>query len=135
MKKAAAITDNDLFSTDIEKTSKNTRITQIERVTESFIFAGSKGFYQIEAYTSFQVTCLHSYISNLERNGIKFNRIWISHKNSSGYYTPFKRYWIADEQSFNNAVQLLNVQRAKRGLAPRNDIPEFKEINIKGDHL
>ena len=114
MKKAATHQGNDSSSLRTEKSIKLKRQTQKEKVLKVFTTEGNTGFYQIEAYQTFQVTCLHSYISNLEKQGVRFNRKWIAHKNIDGGQTPFMRYWIADDESLKKAISIVNFLRAKR---------------------
>ena len=127
MKKAATHQGNDSSSLRTEKSIKLKRQTQKEKVLEAFINEGNTGFYQIEAYQTFQVTCLHSYISNLEKQGVRFNRKWIAHKNIDGGQTPFMRYWIADDESLKKAISIVNFLRAKRGMHP---IPPSDYFNL-----
>jgi hypothetical protein len=125
MNKAAAKSNNDSTSLDTNKSTKIKPITQKEKVLTYFVRAGNYGYYQIEAYKVFQVTCLHSYISNLEKQGLKFNRKLIQHINSAGGKTHFMRYWIANEQAHQRAVKMIKLSRSQRGAATLLDLPPY----------
>jgi hypothetical protein len=96
-----------------------------EKALEAFLRAGRHGFYQIPAYKTFTVTCLHTYISNFEKKGLKFDRVRIKHLNLDGDYTPFMRYWLADESAYKLALSMVNEMRSKRGEEPLSDIPPY----------
>lgn len=127
MKKAATKTGNDSYSLDMKKTSSNKPSKQKvkEKALEAFLRAGLSGYYQIEAYPAFQVTCLHTYISNFQKQGIKFNRKRIAHLNSDGGHTMFMCYWLADQEAYNKALSTVNFMRSQRGVEPLNDLPPY----------
>jgi hypothetical protein len=99
-----------------------------EKALEAFLRAGRQGFYQIPAYNIFQVTCLHTYISNFEKQGILFDRKRITHLNSGGGETSFTRYWLADQDAYNKALKMVNFLRSKRGLEPLEDMPPYLHL-------
>ena len=76
MNTAASPTKSHSTSLDTKNNTSNKLPKQKvkEKALEAFLRAGSYGFYQIPAYKIFQVTCLHTYISNFEKQGIKFAR-------------------------------------------------------------
>ena len=130
MKKAAAKSNDNFFSL---RTEKNTNIKPPkqkvkEKALEAFLRSGRHGFYQIPAYKTFQVTCLHTYISNFEKQGIKFARKRISHLNSGGGETSFTRYWLADEHAYDKALDMVNFLRSQRGLEPLEDMPPYPHL-------
>jgi hypothetical protein len=102
-----------------------------EKALEAYLRAGRQGFYQIPAYNTFQVTCLHSYISNFEKQGIMFDRKRITHVNSSGGTTPFMNYWLADEDAYKKALTMVNLLRSQRSLEPLEDIPPYQHLAKK----
>ncbi|MGY8896535.1 MAG: hypothetical protein ACKVI8_00775 [Paraglaciecola sp.] len=120
MKKAATQPSNDSlsFSLDTKKISSNKRKTQKEKTLEAFIKAGQDGFYQIPAYSAFQTTCLHTVVSNFQKEGIMFARKSVAHRNSDGGVTTFTQYWLQDDEAILRALTMLNHLRAKRGLTP-----------------
>jgi hypothetical protein len=125
MKKATTQKNVDSFSLDTKKTIsiKPAKQKVKEKALEAFLRAGRHGFYQIPAYNTFQVTCLHTYISNFEKQGILFDRERITHINSGSGNTSFTRYWLADEDAYDKASDMVNFLRLQRGLEPLNDIP------------
>jgi hypothetical protein len=130
MKKAAAKSNDNSFSL---RTENNTNIEPPkqkvkEKALEAFLRAGRHGFYQIPAYNTFQVTCLHTYISNFEKQGIMFDRKRITHVNSGGGNTSFTRYWLADEHAYDKALDMVNFLRSQRGLEALNDIPPYAHL-------
>jgi hypothetical protein len=118
MKKAATQPSNDSLSLDTKKISSNKRKTQKEKTLEAFLKAGQDGFYQIQAYSAFQTTCLHTVVSNFQKEGIMFARKSVAHRNSDGGETTFTLYWLEDDEAILRALTKLNYLRAKRGLPP-----------------
>jgi hypothetical protein len=110
-----------LETTNIEPPKQKVK----EKALEAFLRSGRHGFYQISAYSTFQVTCLHTYISNFEKQGILFDRKRITHLNSGGGETSFTRYWLADQDAYNKALKMVNLLRSQRGLEPLEDIPPY----------
>jgi hypothetical protein len=100
-----------------------------EKALEAFLRSGRHGFYQIPAYNTFQVTCLHTYVSNFEKQGILFDRERITHINSGGGNTSFARYWLADEDAYDKALGMVNFLRSQRGLEPLNDVPPYTTLS------
>ncbi|MFT6992552.1 MAG: hypothetical protein ACJASL_004552 [Paraglaciecola sp.] len=129
--KAATPKSNDSFSLDTKKniSVKLPKQKVKEKALEAFLRTGRHGFYQIPAYNTFQVTCLHTYISNFEKQGVLFDRERITHINSGGGNTSFTRYWLADEDAYDKALDMVNFLRSQRGLEPLNDIPPFVILN------
>jgi hypothetical protein len=127
MKKAATQSNDNSLSLRNEKiiSIKPPKQKVKEKALEAFLRAGRHGFYQISAYSTFQVTCLHTYISNFEKQGILFDRKRITHLNSGGGETSFTRYWLADQDAFNKALKMVNLLRSQRGLEPLEDIPPY----------
>lgn len=120
MNKAATNYSDDSISLSTKKisTKKTTKQSVNERVIEGFIRVGNAGFYQIEGYQHLKITCLHTYVSNLEKQGIKFDRKYIKHKNSDGGHTQFMRYWLADDDARKAALVRLSEMRVKRNAPP-----------------
>jgi hypothetical protein len=114
-----------LETTNIEPPKQKVK----EKALEAFLRAGRHGFYQIPAYNTFQVTCLHSYISNFKKQGIIFDRKRITHVNSGGSNTSFTRYWIADEDAYEKALDMVNFLRSQRGLEPLEDVPTYQTLS------
>jgi hypothetical protein len=126
-KKAATTSDDNSFSLHTKKTISIEPPKQKvkEKALEAFLRVGRHGFYQISAYNTFQVTCLHTYISNFEKQGIMFDRKRITHVNSAGGNTSFTRYWLANECAYEKALDMVNFLRSQRSLAPLEDIPTY----------
>jgi hypothetical protein len=114
-----------LETTNIEPPKQKVK----EKALEAFLRSGINGFYQIPAYNTFQVTCLHSYISNFKKQGIMFDRKRITHVNSVGSNTFFMRYWIADEDAYEKALDMVNFLRSQRGLEPLEDVPPYQTLS------
>jgi hypothetical protein len=113
-----------LETTNIEPPKQKVK----EKALEAFLRSGRHGFYQIPAYNTFQVTCLHTYISNFEKQGIMFDRKRITHVNSGGGNTSFTRYWLANEDAYDKALDMVNFLRSQRGLEPLNDITPYPHL-------
>jgi hypothetical protein len=113
-----------LETTNIEPPKQKVK----EKALEAFLRAGRHGFYQIPAYNTFQVTCLHTYISNFEKQGIMFDRKRITHVNSVGGNTSFTRYWLSDEYAYEKALDMVNFLRSQRGLEPLEDMPPYTHL-------
>jgi hypothetical protein len=130
MKKAATQSNDNSFSLRTEKTINIEPPKQKvkEKALEAFLRAGRHCFYQIPAYNTFQVTCLHTYISNFKKQGIMFDRKRITHVNSGGSSTSFTRYWIADENAYDKALDMVNLLRSQRGLEPLEDMPPYPHL-------
>tara|TARA_R110002111_G_scaffold242821_1_gene304807 strand:- start:4725 stop:5123 length:399 start_codon:yes stop_codon:yes gene_type:complete len=118
MNKAATKTSNDPISLDTKKVSSNKRKTQKEKALEAFIQVGESGFYQIPAYKTFSTTCLHTVVSNFQKEGIMFARKTIMHRNSDGGETPFTLYWLKDEEAISKALDRINILRIQRSQPP-----------------
>jgi len=131
MNTAASPTKSHSTSLDTKNNTSNKLPKQKvkEKALEAFLRAGSYGFYQIPAYKIFQVTCLHTYISNFEKQGIKFARKRISHLNFGGGETSFTRYWLADEDAYKKALTMVNFLRSQRGVEPLYDIPPYQTLS------
>jgi hypothetical protein len=114
-----------LETTNIEPPKQKVK----EKALEAFLRSGRHGFYQIPAYNTFQVTCLHTYISNFKKQGIMFDRKRITHVNSVGSSTSFTRYWIADEDAYEKALDMVNFLRSQRGLEPLEDVPPYRTLS------
>lgn len=127
MNKAATQTSDDSTSLDTKKSTSIELPKQKvkEKALEAILRAGKRGFYQIPAYKAFSVTCLHTYISNFEKQGIMFDRERITHLNSDGGNTQFMRYWLADEDAYNKALAMVNFLRSQRGVEPLRGIPPY----------
>jgi hypothetical protein len=130
-KKAATQSNDNSFSLRNEKTINIEPAKQKvkEKALEAFLRAGRHGFYQIPAYKTFTITCLHTYISNFEKKGLEFDREWIKHLNTDGDYTPFMRYWLADESAYKLALSMVNEMRSNRGLQALNDMQPYTALN------
>jgi hypothetical protein len=130
-KKAATQSNDNSFSLRTEKTTNIEPSKQKvkEKALVAFLRVGRHGFYQIPAYNTFQVTCLHTYISNFEKQGIKFARQRISHLNSDGGTTPFMNYWLADEDAYNKALTIVNFLRSQRSLEPLENVPPHPTLS------
>jgi hypothetical protein len=114
-----------LETTNIEPLKQKVK----EKALEAFLRAGRHGFYQIPAYSTFQVTCLHTYISNFEKQGIMFDRKRITHVNSGGSNTSFTRYWLADEYAYDKALDMVNFLRSQRSIEPLEDMPPYQTLS------
>jgi type IV secretory pathway VirB9-like protein len=131
MKQAATQSNDNSFSLRTEK-NINIKLPKQkvkEKALEAFLRSGRDGFYQILAYNTFQVTCLHTYISNFEKQGVLFDRERITHINAGGGNTSFTRYWLADQDAYDKALYMVNFLRSQRGLDPLNDIPPYTILN------
>jgi hypothetical protein len=130
-KKAATQSNDNSISLRTEKTINIEPPKQKvkEKALEAFLRAGRDGFYQIPAYNTFQVTCLHTYISNFEKQGIMFDRKRITHVNSGGCNTSFTRYWLADEDAYDKALDMVNFLRSQRGLEPLEYMPPYPTLS------
>ncbi|MFT6909873.1 MAG: hypothetical protein ACJAS1_006600 [Oleiphilaceae bacterium] len=130
-KKPATQPNDNSFSLRTEKTINIEPPKQKvkEKALEAFLRAGRHGFYQIPAYNTFQVTCLHTYISNFEKQGIMFDRKRITHVNSGGSNTSFTRYWLADEYAYEKALDMVNFLRSHRSLEPLEDMPPYPTLS------
>jgi hypothetical protein len=131
MKKAATQSNDNSLSLRNEKiiSIKPPKQKVKEKALEAFLRAGRRGFYQIPAYRTFKVTCLHTYVSNFEKQGIKFARQRISHLNSDGGTTPFMNYWLADEDAYKKALTMVNLLRSHRSLEPLEDMPPYQSLS------
>ncbi|MFW8589914.1 hypothetical protein ACOI22_03840 [Glaciecola sp. 2405UD65-10] len=88
---------------------------KVELCLSMMLANGPNGSNQLEAFSEYGETCLHSTISTLANShGILIHRQTEKHRNRAGGFAHFTRYTLADPYSVELAHALLQRLKARR---------------------
>lgn len=99
-------------SKQINNTPKKKTVTQL--VLEEFLSRGKQGMNTYDAFKLFNVTCLHTYISNFKRD---YNLIFTKVREKNGVKKPHVRYSLLTPSQVALAKNTVSYLDNKRGVS------------------
>ena len=91
--------------------------TKLELCLIELLSRGTNGLTELEAFSAYGETALHSTISTLFNDkGLVFKRERQPHTHRHGRKVYFKRYWLLDDKEITKARSLLSMCQTKRCL-------------------